>query len=610
MGWPIRGIPTTRNTLDGAEYVSGQLAAGGAGSTFKTLLSDIAHFVKKFFAEDVVRTNITGAQLHDLMASRQDAGGGMVRVAKNVQVATTTTIQVPYDVHLVMDPGAEIVINADVDGVDLRGSNPTQSPGSGSKLTGGRIRVAHIGYTKAALLLDGRRVGSGQARFHRKGAVRVKDLILQGRSESTLEGAALRLSSVGDASNGGSVQWVDFAGINIIDFADGVHFDCYEGNASLVSFINGNTFRGFFFQNCKNFWRFTCAGAGGGADGDISLNSVVGTVYQVSTRTEKLILVEGNSSGFCSSNTFLSMECFDWDAAPAASAIAVDLGLGTGWLFAGVGSLKAHQFLMRGSNQILGETIKTHQGSTVPADADKWLHGLQNWIGNTNGNRAGLILSDGKNWRPVAGMGGDRVNYTARQVALEPLDTISRQMFAQNAAESAGIPTVFGLTRAACGSEVHIQRRAGGGSEQVYIFSPNTAFTSRFYDPFAGTDSGAGLLLRIDAQFAEVILRVLENANVAILFKKGTVSYQSVNQGQKTFNPASIAAGGTEVTTVTVTGALTGDKAAYAFFTQDTLGVTISAAVTATDTITVTFTNPTAAAVDVPSGVLYALSIA
>jgi succinyl-CoA synthetase alpha subunit len=118
------------------------------------------------------------------------------------------------------------------------------------------------------------------------------------------------------------------------------------------------------------------------------------------------------------------------------------------------------------------------------------------------------------------------------------------------------------------------------------------------------------VLLRLDSPFAEVILRVLENGNVAIMFKKGTISYQSVNQGQKTFNPASIAASGTEVTTVTVPGALVADKAAYAFFTQDTLGVAISAVVSAPDTVTVTFTNPTSAAVDVPSGVLYALSIA
>ena len=554
----------------------------------------------------VVTQNVTGAQLVAIMNAVQAAGGGTVRVANDVDVTTTTTIQIPYDVHLMLDPLAEIIINADVDGVELRGSDPSGTTGSGSKLSGGRIRVAHVGYTKAAVLLDGRRVGAGQTRFHRKAAVRIKDVIIQGRSDSSLEGTGLLLSSVGDASNGGSVQWVDFEGLNIVDFSDGVRFNCYEGNASFVSFINGNTFRGIFFQNCVNFWHFTCAGAGGGADGDISLNAFIGTVYQVSAQTQKLILVDGNSSGFCSNNRMIAMECFDWFA--AATDIAVDLASGTSWLFVGTGSLFASEFSMNPSNTIVGRTLRTHEGSSLPTDATDWENGFYNWVGNVNGNRAGLILSDGKNWRTVAGMGGDRINYTGRQVALEPLDTISRQQLTQNTPES-GVPTVFGLVRAACGSEVHIQRRAGGANEHVYVFCPNTAFTSRFYDPFAGVDGGAGVLLRLDSQFAEVICRVLENANVAIMFKKGTISFQSVHQGQATFNPPSIAGGGgTTTTTVTATGATVG-RPAYAFFTQDTLGAVLSATVVSPNTIEVTFTNSGSDAIDIASGVLYALSI-
>lgn len=35
MGWPIRGIPTVKGLLDGTEWLTGQEAAGGAGSSFR-----------------------------------------------------------------------------------------------------------------------------------------------------------------------------------------------------------------------------------------------------------------------------------------------------------------------------------------------------------------------------------------------------------------------------------------------------------------------------------------------------------------------------------------------------------------------------------------------
>jgi hypothetical protein len=262
---------------------------------------------------------------------------------------------------------------------------------------------------------------------------------------------------------------------------------------------------------------------------------------------------------------------------------------------------------MNPSNSIVGRTLRTHQGSSLPTDAASWPRGFLQWIGNTNGNRHALLLSDGVNWRTVVGTGGDRINYTGRQITLSPLDCISRQMHAQNTPET-GVPTVVGLVRASIGSEVHIQRRAAGANEHVYIFCPNTAFTQRVYDPFAGTDSGAGNLLRLDSQFAEAIVRVLENSNTAILFKKGTISFQSMLQAQASVDAFSVPASGSVEQDVTVTGADTAKPQAYAFYNQDTGPVTLSAVVHSANTVRVTFTNPTTAAVGIPSGVLYAVA--
>jgi hypothetical protein len=71
-----------------------------------------------------------------------------------------------------------------------------------------------------------------------------------------------------------------------------------------------------------------------------------------------------------------------------------------------------------------------------------------------------------------------------------------------------------------------------------------------------------------------------------------------------TVNPGSLAAGARAATTVTVTGAARGQWA-RATFDQISAEITLSAEVTAADTVTVTFFNATGAgAVDLPSGTL------
>lgn len=78
--------------------------------------------------------------------------------------------------------------------------------------------------------------------------------------------------------------------------------------------------------------------------------------------------------------------------------------------------------------------------------------------------------------------------------------------------------------------------------------------------------------------------------------------------GSKTYDPASIAAGASLQTTVTCTGAVLGD-AATASFSLALGGLTISAEVSAANTVTVTFTNNTAGAIDLGSGTLTATAV-
>lgn len=77
--------------------------------------------------------------------------------------------------------------------------------------------------------------------------------------------------------------------------------------------------------------------------------------------------------------------------------------------------------------------------------------------------------------------------------------------------------------------------------------------------------------------------------------------------GTATYDPPSIAPGDVDVTTVTVTGALLGQQAAAAF-SLDLAGLYLTASVTAADTVTVTFVNPTAGAIDLDEGILTAFA--
>ncbi len=83
---------------------------------------------------------------------------------------------------------------------------------------------------------------------------------------------------------------------------------------------------------------------------------------------------------------------------------------------------------------------------------------------------------------------------------------------------------------------------------------------------------------------------------------------QALLRGTASYNPPSLAAGSTATTTVTITGAAIGDHV-FAGFSLDLQGVVLNAAVTATDTVTVTFWNPPYAggAIDLASGTVTAM---
>ena len=88
------------------------------------------------------------------------------------------------------------------------------------------------------------------------------------------------------------------------------------------------------------------------------------------------------------------------------------------------------------------------------------------------------------------------------------------------------------------------------------------------------------------------------------LGKWGREDPDSVLSGSATFDPASLADGAGETTTVTVTGAALGDFA-MASFSLTTSGLTITAWVSAADTVSVRIQNETGAGpVDIASGTL------
>lgn len=85
----------------------------------------------------------------------------------------------------------------------------------------------------------------------------------------------------------------------------------------------------------------------------------------------------------------------------------------------------------------------------------------------------------------------------------------------------------------------------------------------------------------------------------------GTDVGNSVLRGEATFNPANLVDGAGETTTVTVTNAALGDFA-RASFSLDTQGITVTAWVSAANTVSVRFQNESGGAIDLANGILRA----
>lgn len=97
-------------------------------------------------------------------------------------------------------------------------------------------------------------------------------------------------------------------------------------------------------------------------------------------------------------------------------------------------------------------------------------------------------------------------------------------------------------------------------------------------------------------------------ADAGVTIGAGSVAIGKILSGSATFDPASLADGAGETTTVTVTGAALGDFA-LASFSLTTSGITITAWVSATNTVSVRFQNESGGVLDIASGTLKALVI-
>lgn len=85
-------------------------------------------------------------------------------------------------------------------------------------------------------------------------------------------------------------------------------------------------------------------------------------------------------------------------------------------------------------------------------------------------------------------------------------------------------------------------------------------------------------------------------------------TFEKLLTGSATFNPTNLADGAGETTTVPVTGAAPGERA-FATFSNDLSGITLSAWVSSGDTVSVRFQNESGGTIDLASGTLRAYVI-
>lgn len=136
--------------------------------------------------------------------------------------------------------------------------------------------------------------------------------------------------------------------------------------------------------------------------------------------------------------------------------------------------------------------------------------------------------------------------------------------------------------------------------------------STNFVNGFAGTGNGA-IGIRIETTNPLVtgnheagtttLISVLSIGTGRYFGNYGATTTALPLTGSATFDPPSIAAGGTTTTTLTVTGAVVGDYV-HPSFSLTLAGLTLTAYVSANNTVTCVFHNPTAGAIDLLSGTL------
>lgn len=189
-----------------------------------------------------------------------------------------------------------------------------------------------------------------------------------------------------------------------------------------------------------------------------------------------------------------------------------------------------------------------------------------------------------------------------------------------------GTNTWSGVQTVALANAVPLAVSRTGSANNASI-SCTTTGGSVFFGTADGTDWAVGLtnnlfggttFLKINATTGTFTTDIALASNKAVSFAGtgaattrtnlglGTAAVLNALTGTATYDPPSLADGAGASTTVTVTGAALGDVA-LASFSLSTQGITVTANVTAADTVTVRFQNESGGVIDLASGTLKAV---
>lgn len=128
--------------------------------------------------------------------------------------------------------------------------------------------------------------------------------------------------------------------------------------------------------------------------------------------------------------------------------------------------------------------------------------------------------------------------------------------------------------------------------------APSLVGESSLADPVTIAHGGTGATTAAAARTALGLGTAAQSASTAFVAAAARIT------ATKTWDPGSVAPAGFTSTTVTATGAVVGNPVTTGFSTAVPAGVTLTASVTAADTVTVTLVNNTLGAVDLASGTL------